>query len=492
MSFTMKFHDFLERVEGLYKSIDLRVFAARGDGDHLNAMLTVVRFSFEEVSEVIDRQKELGSKWLNIDNEDFTIKMVAYPFDKLDNYVCLGLNNESMLLPLLFLNEDGKVKDALIIKLRQRVDLLSMTGEFTGRSIFTRTLDRWPYFEAFAGEHSPLIDDTELQSIVKSQTHYDIYTIIQELLEIDFSASTSFDFLVTAPFYAAIDNVDFHEQTCKIGIKFHENISGLAYNAVLRTGSSSTALVRHKANSTLNVDEAEDLGQHIKLWRAEADMPNVGRGDHLHVTLMQTQPTALDIDYNHDRVERFIDSKSKASQPLLAAFRRFCTEDSLQSYLTNPGEEQPPPPKKPSSAFEGFVSWLLTLCGLPCIWLGWTGHETLVEGRVQHLRLDILAYYDLDDTLLLIQCTMGSPDDDIDKLNSIRRKLYDEVFADTNIQIKGFIFSPQPSVEVAKQRGADAGVTIFGANDIRGIISYIRRGDVAIALNEYFDFTYRP
>ena len=94
--------------------------------------------------------------------------------------------------------------------------------------------------------------------------------------------------------------------------------------------------------------------------------------------------------------------------------------------------------------------------------------------------------------MLLVACTTGRPDQDIDIVNSIKQKLYAEVFKDTDIQIRSFIFSSQPSVDVAKQLGEKAGVTVFGGDDIRGILTYVRKGDTARALSDYFIFPFRP
>jgi len=205
---------------------------------------------------------------------------------------------------------------------------------------------------------------------------------------------------------------------------------------------------------------------------------------------MQPEPTALDIEKPSfpTQISRFLEAKEPAKAPLVAAFSQFCGLDELEKYLTKPGEIQPPSPKKPASAFEGLVVWILSLCGFRSVWLGWTEHETLKEGKIEHLRLDILAHYEKENALLLVACTTGRPEQDIDIVNSIRQKLYADVFKDTSIQIRGFIFSSQPSVDVAKQLGEKAGVTIFGAEDIRGMLNCLRTGKTADAL-ACFSFT---
>jgi hypothetical protein len=475
--------DFLDRVEGVYKSIDLRIAAAKAYGGIWHNCLTVVRFSCKEAQELEEQQKKLESQWGRVQTNNFRIKLQVFPFVVLD-----------------FLSEyfrDGKwllqYPDEADVQFGQSVDLLSLEGRLTKDGYTVRNIDSWPYFEAFVGEHSLLLRNERLQSEVKSQTLFDLYPLIRELLEVDFSRDTQFDLIMAAPFYAHIEYCDFGEQRCKIQIKFHKDIKDLAVTATVRRGDQDNTLLKDKASFTIGLEQSEESGEYMRLWTREIELLNATPADYLWVNLIQTKPTGLDIERPSfpTQISRFLESKKPAKNPLLAAFRQFCSEDELESYLTKPGAIQPPSPKKPSSAFEGSVLWVLGLCGFQSVWLGWTEHETLKEGKIEHLRLDILAYYEKENTLLLVACTTGRPDQDIDIVNSIKQKLYAEVFKNTSTQIKGFIFSSQPSVDVAKQFGEKAGVKVFGAEDIRGILNYVREGDTARALSDYFGFPFK-
>ncbi len=481
MSVRMTLGDFLNRVQGVYQSIDIRIAAAKLNNDVWHNALTIVRFSYKELEDLEKQQREVENRWGKVQTPSFKIELQARPFEML-----------KALCETFF--GVGKVRfwGGPDVELGDRIDLLSLWGGFGEHGYTWR--EGYPCFEHTEGQHSLLIKEERLQSEVKSKTLVDIYTLIRELLEVDFSPDHTFNFIVAAAFYAAIEHQDFGEQRYKMRVKFHKNVRALALNATVRRGDRDTTQFKNRATSAIGLEESEELDEYMRLWRGEFELPNAAPTDYLFVNLMQTEPPTLDI-YKPSyptQISRFVELKKPAKEPLLAAFRRFCVEDELEGYLTQPGQIQAPSPKKPSSAFEGFVSWILGVCGFQSVWLGWTKHETLKEGKVEHLRLDILAYYEKKNTLLLVACTTGHPNQDIDTVNSIKRKLYEEVFKDTSIQIKGFIFSSQSSVDVAKQRGEEAGVTVFGADDIRGILNYVREGAIPRALSDYFGFSFEP
>jgi len=471
----MTLKDFLDRVEGVYKSIDLRIVAAKSN-DVWQNVLTVVRFSCKEVEELEDQQKELEARWGKVQTENFRMELQAFTFFALQ-FLCEQFNEGKW-----FFFGDGDVQFG------RSIAPLSLDGRFEKYGYMRREVDTWPYFEACVGEHSPLLKDERLQSEVKSQTIYDVYTLIRELLEVDFSSGLSLDFIVAAPFYAFIEHVDFAEQRCKIQVRFHKDIKALAVSAIVRRGDQENAPVSDKASSTFSALESEESGEYMRLWTGEFELLNATPADHLYVNLIQRQPTALDVDVERDRISRLLELKKPAKEPLLAAFQRFCTLDELEEYLKNP--IQAGLVKKDASAtFELAVAWLLGLCGFNIIWLGQTKHEAMKEDKATRFSVDILAYYQAENTVLLVGCTIGIPrDDDIDNMKSVQRALLDEVFKDTQPQVMPCIFSAAPALS-SKDRD---GVRLLDTDDIRGILNYVRQGDIPHAISDYFGFPFKP
>ena len=476
MSGRMSLQDFLGRLEGVYKSIDLRIAAAKSNDIWYNA-LTVVRFSYKEPKEIEEWQKELGRKWGDVKTENFRIELLARPVDRVSD-LCTYL-------------DQGRLKAPEInAEFGRGIDLLSLEGRFEKYGHTKRAAEPYPFFEAFVGQHSPLLEDERVQSEVKSQTLFDLYPLIRELLEIDFSRGTSFDFIVGAPFYARVRHVDFEEQRCKIQVEFHRDIKTLAVNATVQRGDQYNAPLKDKGRCMINLQQSEELGEYMSLWTGQFELLNATPADYLWVNLIQTQPTALDIEKPSfpTQISQLLESKRPEKAPLVAACRGFLTEDELEQYLLKPVEASWPykggKNKDSSATFELAVAWLLGLCGFNIVWLGQTKHETLKEDKVTRFSIDMLAsHQESKSLLLLIGCTIGIPNNkDIDNLKSVRRRLLDEVFKDTQIHVKPFVFSAAPELS-NKERD---GVKVLDGGDIRSILNYIRQGQIQHALSEYF------
>ena len=476
MSVTMSLQDFLDRLEGVYKSIDIRAATAKSNDIWRNA-LTVVRFSCKKPEEVKEQQKELERRWGKVSTANFRIALASWPIKELD-----------LLCQSLVEGYSGTKESP---DWGRSIDLLSLKGRFGEYGYTRREIRSWPGFEALDGEHCRLLDEEQLQAEVKSQTLLDPYTLICELLEVNFSKGISLDLIVAAPFYAAIEDIDFGGQRCKIQVKFHKDIKALAVSAIARRGDQENAPLRDRSGLTINLEESEGLDEYMRLWTRQIELLNATPADYLSVNLIQTEPTALDIEKPSfpTQISRLLESKRPEKAPLVAACRQFLTEDALEQYLTKPVEAPSPYKggrKDSSATFELAVAWLLGLCGFNLVWLGLTNHESLKEDKVARFSIDILAsHHQSENLLLLIGCTVGTPNNkDIDSLKSVRKILQDEAFKDTQLQVKTFVFSAAPELG-NKERD---GVKVLDGDDIRGILSHIRRGEIQCALNRYLGY----
>lgn len=483
MSGEIRLKDFLRRLEGVYKSIDIRIAAVKSDDIWHNA-LTVVRFSHIKHEDLEKQQKELENKWLKVQTRNFRIEMQAWPFDSLD-VLSQQLNEGKWLL------FDVGTGLTLDLHFGRSIDFLSLEGRFERYGYTRREIRSWPCFEAFTGQQCPLLYNEQLQNEVKSRALIDLYSLISELLEGDFDHPLHLDLIINAPFYAMIESVDFAEQRCKTRIKFHKDIKALAVTAIVRRGDRDNSPVRDKASFPINLEDAEELDEYMRLWTKELDLPNATPADYLWVSFMQTAPAALDIEKPPyaTQISRLLETKKPAEAPLVASISRFCSLDELEEYLAKPVEANQPFKKGRRDAdatFELAIAWLLGLCGFNIVWLGQTKHEVLKENDVTRFSIDILAsHHESKNLLLLIGCTISSPNDkDVDNLKSIRRVLQDEVFKGTQLHIKPFIFSAAPELG-SKERD---GVKVLDTDDIRGILNLLRQSEIKRALNQYFGY----
>ena len=477
MSTEMTLEDFLKRLEGVYKSVDVR-FAAVKSNDTWHNALTVVRFSYEDSQDLKKQQEVIEDKWGKVQTKSFRIQMQPWAIEFfLDGYF---FNEGKLLLP-------GERED---VQLGRSIDLLSLKGKFDRYGYTRRETDSWPCFEAINGEYCYNLDNKQLQSEVMSQTLINVYSLISELLEVDFHKGLGLDLIVNAPFYAMIEDVDFAEQKCKVQVKFHKNIRALAVSAIVRRGDRDESPVMDKASSPIKLDATEKLDEDMRLWREEFDLLNATPAQYLSVSLIQTEPPALDIEKPSfpTQISRFLESKKPVKALLVTAFSRFCDLDELEEYLVKPAQTQPfkSGRRDASATFEFAVAWLLGICGFNIVWLGQTKHEVLKENNVTRFSLDMLAsHQESKNLLLLIGCTIGSPNDrDIDNLKSIRRVFQDEVFKDTQLHVKPLIFSAAPEL-ASKERD---GVKVLDGDDIRGILSQLKHGEIKRALNQYFGY----
>jgi len=92
--------------------------------------------------------------------------------------------------------------------------------------------------------------------------------------------------------------------------------------------------------------------------------------------------------------------------------------------------------------------------------------------------VDVIAYNDSRRSMLLINCTIGTPEGrEIESYNNVRRLLTSELFKDSDIQILPIIFSAQRDLKLTKGNGQKIDVKIFDADDIEKILDHYKRGE---------------
>ncbi|GAG79629.1 unnamed protein product, partial [marine sediment metagenome] len=273
MSAKMTLGDFLNRLEGVYKSIDVRIAAVKSDDIWHNA-LTVVRFSYMEPKDLEEQQKELENKWSKVQTSNFRIEMKAWPFATSETLSDLLKEGKWLLL-------DVGSGPTLDLQFGRSIDLFSLDGRFNRHGYTRRENHSWPCFEALDGKHCPLLREEQLQNEVKSHTLIGLYSLISELLEVDFHGGLDLDLIVNAPFYAKIENVDFAEQKCEVQVKFHKDIKALAVTAIVRRGEGDNTPIRDKAGFSIKLEEAEELGEYMRLWTKQFDLPSATPADYL-------------------------------------------------------------------------------------------------------------------------------------------------------------------------------------------------------------------
>jgi hypothetical protein len=442
-----------------YKSIDLRIAAGK-ENDKWHNGLTVIRFSYESVEDLQSRIRERGSRIGEVKTDNFFISHHIIPFEEFNKL-------QSQL-------QQGKIKlgDAEI-DFGRSVDLLSLQDRFPTRHQYTRKTEEWPFLEVFNGDHSEIFRRENLEKEIRTLGFTNVYDPINVLLEIGFGSGITFDIVLHAPFYGIIQNVDFEGQTAKIKVKFHEKVSDLILHVFLRERNHYETI---KAKHSFDMDKSviRELNGVFKLWKKEVELPNATVNDYLFVNLVHKELGEI-CDFSKS-IEDFVKCKKPSVTPMFSTFSRFCSEEEFKKHLVQPHKLKIKG-MGPEDVFERAILWLLSLSGLCSIKLD--AYEKLreKETKVERGSVDILAHHKIKDQLFLVNCTIGIPkEEDIDRLKSIRKWFYEELFKGTNLQITPVIFSAEREVKLMKERGASSGIRVFDSEDIENILINIKNG----------------
>jgi hypothetical protein len=130
--------------------------------------------------------------------------------------------------------------------------------------------------------------------------------------------------------------------------------------------------------------------------------------------------------------------------------------------------------------FERAVSWLLSLCGFNVIHLDEFEKLKVKGEKVEYDSVDLLAYDNAKSSLFLVACTIGIPkvEEDIIRLNEVKRKMFEELFNETSLQIFPIIFSSCKDLSPIKEAGQRYGVKVMDGNDTERLMNMVRDGEI--------------
>lgn len=474
----IKLSDFVDWMNEVYKSIDLRVATGRIDEEWFNA-LTVIRFSNQERKTAKARFNEIDSRIGEIKTDNFRILNHVFDFEEL-----YELSSQF---------QQGKLRfNDLEINYGRKIDLCSLeyslpsttaTGSFSPAFYGSiRRIEEWPTLEIYRGTESKVFKKHEIiENEVRKFGFDNTYEPVREILEIENSrVSFDFDIAISAPFYARIKDFDFEGQAAKTKVEFHENVTGLVLNVLLREKERDG---RIKLMRSIEMADGKigDKGDEFKVWESEVELPTATRNDYLTVKLAAHRESLVDldeIDSSANSVDYFRKIREPTRMPFFSTFSRFCNEDDFREQLTKPEERKIRGLGGADKIFERSIQWLLNLVGYHAIRLD--EYEKLKDRTtsVDLGSVDVVAYNDSRRLLLLTNCTIGIPaSKEMESYNNVRGRLYDELFKDSDIQIIPIVFSAQKDLKLTKSDGQKIGVKIFDTDDMEKILSHLKRGE---------------
>ncbi len=463
----IKLSDFIDWMSEVYKSIDLRVATGKIDDKWVNA-LTVIRFSSQGRDDIDAQFKEIENRLGEIRADNFQILQHTYSFGELDSLVS-EFKQEKLIL-------EGRE-----IHFGNSIDLPSFEDRFPSYHDTIINKEGYPTLDLSLGRHSSVLDVEVIAKEIRKFGFNDIYEAVKELLELTrFAQPSGFDVVVSAPFYARIKEFDFEGQTSKTKVEFHENVSGLVLNVLLREKERDG---RIKLRRSIEMAEGKiwDKGGEFKVWESEVELPTATRNDYLTVKLAAHKESLeeLDeIDSSANSVDYFRKIKEPVWMPFISCFSRFCSVEDFREQLTKPHGRKIPGVGGADKVFERSIQWLLNLVGYPAIKLDEYEKLKARKTKVDLGSVDVVAYNGSRRSLFLINCTIHIPaSKEMESYNNVRGCLYNELFKDSDIQIIPIVFSAQRDLKLTKGEGQKIGVKIFDIDDMEKILGHLKRGE---------------
>lgn len=467
----------IESMRGVYKSIDLRIAIILID-DKWHNVLTLIRFSHENLEGIKKKYESLKSKWRPIKGDEFRIICKAFNINEWDN--------------LLHQFSKGKIiVNDLEVKFDGNKDLSSLRSDLHGYPTYSRKTDEWSTFGGILttsnNTHQFL---RKVERDVRLLGFPSIYTAINEWLQTRYNHTTSLDVFVSAPIYAIIKDIDYTEQKVEVSIKFHSEMHGLRLNAILWKSRGfwgdnyeKTEEIKELAYVDIDIKKSTTKGE-FSYFKWNKEFPNAQPIDYLDVRLIYTPLMTLEIGKRDQYLSRYLERKSPAKTPFFSTFNRFCSQDDFIKQLLEPRIYKTKG-IGPDKIFERAVSWLLSLCGFNVIKLDEFEKLKVKGGKAEYDSVDLLAYDKEKTSLLLVSCTIGVPkvEEDISHLVEVKRRLFDELFRETNLQIIPVIFSSYRDLSLIKDAGHRSGIKIIDGNDIEKIMIEVRDGKLREVFN---------
>lgn len=323
----VKLSNFIDWMGGVYKSIDLRVATGKKDAKWVNA-LTVIRFSYQGREDIETQFEGIENRIGEIKTHKFQILHYVFPFEELNS--------------LLSNFKTGKITLRDIeIHFGSSIDLCSLEDRFPSHHERIINKEGYPLLELIHGMHSDVFKEEEVEEEIRKFGFNDVHEAVRELLEIEhFERTSGLEIAVSAPFYARIKDFDFEGQTAKTKVEFHENVSGLVLNLLLRE-KERDGRIKLRRSIRIAEDEISNIGDEFKVWESEIELPTATRNDYLTVKLAARKESLEDldeIDSSANSVDHFRKIEEPAWMPFFSAFSRFCNEEDFREQLMDPHE----------------------------------------------------------------------------------------------------------------------------------------------------------
>lgn len=460
----LKLQDVISKLKDTYRSIELCVACVYYEEKWIN-LLTVIRFSSDEI-DVVNKVIQKNPKLRDLQNGNkvrlFRISMTFTCFEELVRNLRTG-----------FITIGETTIHFEPMKITEFDMILNRASSYYA--------DRWGYFYIQNDRKNiPPYNQADFYNSFRQElipySSGDIYQLTKEYFDIyEYNSNRNLDFVITAPIYARIKNIELEGKKIKVTVLHHKKLNTM-YLHYERKRQYQSEKSLYNNTYTFNGDpnfKSDFMDEEV--IAEELDL--VGRS-HENVTceanlFIESIPDTVSEFIRH-LTEMFHDKKMLDMNPLAMAFVKFCSIEKLTELLLKPTEGGKDNFKlSDSDNFERMVQWLFSLQGFQSIWLG-KDFETLLVGKNRQYSADLLCYSEKEKTLAIVSCKTSVPKtNDIDLIKNLADRLNTD-FMDSGIKIIPIIVSSEPC-DAVKQNISKLDVDVIDANDIKNILSAIHK-----------------
>jgi len=470
--------DMIQCMVSVYKSIDLRT-ACIAEEDHWRNILTVIRFTHETILETKKKQADLATNFGKIDTENFKVV-----YETLHIKEWTGLKNRFL---------DGEIAvGGLKVALDGKKDLDALNGNLNRYSNYAVYKDVWNVLEAYSTTSR---DTQQVLRVVESDARKagfpDVYQAINTLLGTKYGSGTTTDVLVLCPALArfSIKKLDPNRRLLSIATEIHKNLRNCILNVIIQENGRQMAQmrqIRFKRQIRLNPHQGVELSRNFKKIKSSIEkLPPIQVNDELDIRLVAGDIEAFSIS---GQIQEYYTVGLEKVQPLFDVFLEFKHDREFEDLLLH-AEKLKVKSKgriiEAQEVFERSVCWLLNFIGFTCVKMDEREILSELETKVIIGSVDILAYYEAERILVLVNCSLKPPKlEDITTLRDLRKRFSEGVLKGRVNRVVAIFFSLEGGLLEIKQSANKEQVRIYDAYDIKQILSQFREG--SLNLKSYF------
>lgn len=457
----MRFVQAIDALIDNYNSIDTRVAAYFHD-DVWKAAYLILRFRQESVREIELEHIELLRKTGTIDNNNFRVRLYAFPISDWD----LISNNWSKKFICLEKEFAVNFSSANELNTERRTPLQNyyehMFYDWNSYSVETKTT---PDGSLFSKLHNHDDDAMKIH-------FHDIFEYLSIVLQIERNSLEDDQGLkmIIAPIFFNLKDVIFEERKVNLHCKgFPMGILNVVIDFYNVRQGSNPFTWKDRIKIKYDTEKMEDVDNFV----ISEKIPEISINEGFKISVHRENGILIH-EKSVSNIGPYWPSKSIITNPIYPIFKKFVSLEDIQKMIFQGQDKKG---KQSSRNFEQGVSWILSLLGLNAIWLG---DEFQFSGTgPDKASIDLLGKSNTN-TILLVNATMGVPDiSAFAREKRYREKILQSVTS-SKVKIISVLFS-NASVGSLQEKSRENEVNLIGKEELENIISLLEKGDAQLA-----------